>query len=37
MSMGMGMDAGMDLSAEMRTWVSPSLIEANYILSLSRQ
>ncbi|MGN6360067.1 MAG: RNA polymerase factor sigma-54 [Thermomicrobiales bacterium] len=37
MSMGMGMDVGMDLSAEMRTWVSPSLIEANYILSLSRQ
>jgi RNA polymerase sigma-54 factor len=31
------MDAGMDLSNEMRQWISPSLIEANYILSLSRQ
>jgi RNA polymerase sigma-54 factor len=31
------MDVGMDLSAEMRQWISPSLIEANYILSLSRQ
>jgi RNA polymerase sigma-54 factor len=31
------MDAGMDLNAEMRQWISPSLIEANYILSLSRQ
>ena len=30
------MEAGYDLSPEMRTWVSPSLIEANYILSLSR-
>ena len=30
------MEAGFDLSQEMRTWVSPSLIEANYILSLSR-
>ena len=35
--MSMRMDAGMDMSAEMRAWVSPSLIEANYILSLSRQ
>jgi RNA polymerase sigma-54 factor len=35
--MSMRMDVGMDMSAEMRTWVSPSLIEANYILSLSRQ
>lgn len=35
--MSMRMDAGIDMSAEMRTWVSPSLIEANYILSLSRQ
>src|SRR3954468_16896942 len=35
--MSMRMDVGMDLTAEMRTWVSPSLIEANYILSLSRQ
>jgi RNA polymerase sigma-54 factor len=33
----MRMDVGMDMSAEMRAWVSPSLIEANYILSLSRQ
>lgn len=31
-----GMDVGFDLSPEMRTWISPSLIEANYILSLSR-
>lgn len=31
-----GMDLGMDLSPEMRVWISPSLIEANYILSLSR-
>lgn len=31
------MEAGMDLSAEIRQWISPSLIEANYILSLSRQ
>lgn len=31
------MEAGLDLSQEMRSWVSPSLIEANYILSLSRQ
>jgi RNA polymerase sigma-54 factor len=31
------MDAGMDLNTEMRQWISPSLIEANYILSLSRQ
>ncbi len=35
--MSMRMDAGMEMSAEMRQWVSPSLIEANYILSLSRQ
>lgn len=33
----MSMDASMEMSPEMRTWVSPSLIEANYILSLSRQ
>ena len=31
-----GMDVSMDLSPEMRVWISPSLIEANYILSLSR-
>lgn len=31
-----GMDYSMDLSPEMRVWISPSLIEANYILSLSR-
>jgi len=31
------MEGGMDLSHEMRQWISPSLIEANYILSLSRQ
>ena len=31
------MQAGYDLGQEMRPWVSPSLIEANYILSLSRQ
>lgn len=31
------MEAGFDLSPEMRQWVSPSLIEANYILSLSQQ
>lgn len=31
-----GMEVGYDLSPEMRTWISPSLIEANYILSLSR-
>ncbi len=30
------MESGFELSHEMRTWVSPSLIEANYILSLSR-
>ena len=30
------MESTFDLSQEMRTWVSPSLIEANYILSLSR-
>lgn len=30
------MEAGFELNQEMRTWVSPSLIEANYILSLSR-
>jgi RNA polymerase sigma-54 factor len=32
-----GMESGFELSHEMRTWVSPSLIEANHILSLSRQ
>jgi RNA polymerase sigma-54 factor len=31
-----GMDFSMDISPEMRVWISPSLIEANYILSLSR-
>jgi RNA polymerase sigma-54 factor len=31
------MDASMDLNTELRQWISPSLIEANYILSLSRQ
>lgn len=31
------MEAGFELSPEMRQWVSPSLIEANYILSLSQQ
>lgn len=31
------MDSGMELRSEMRQWISPSLIEANYILSLSRQ
>jgi RNA polymerase sigma-54 factor len=31
------MDSGMELHSEMRQWISPSLIEANYILSLSRQ
>jgi RNA polymerase sigma-54 factor len=31
------MEFGFDQTQEMRTWVSPSLIEANYILSLSRQ
>ena len=30
------MESAFELSPEMRTWVSPSLIEANYILSLSR-
>ncbi|MEJ7763115.1 MAG: hypothetical protein WKF80_10030 [Thermomicrobiales bacterium] len=30
------MDHGFDFGQEMRAWVSPSLIEANYILSLSR-
>jgi RNA polymerase sigma-54 factor len=30
------MDFSMDISPEMRVWISPSLIEANYILSLSR-
>jgi RNA polymerase sigma-54 factor len=33
----MSMEASMEMSPEMRAWVSPSLIEANYILSLSRQ
>ncbi|HET7037035.1 MAG TPA: RNA polymerase factor sigma-54 [Thermomicrobiaceae bacterium] len=31
-----GMDIGYELTPEMRVWISPSLIEANYILSLSR-
>src|ERR671916_475059 len=30
------MEGGFELGQEMRPWVSPSLIEANYILSLSR-
>ncbi len=31
------METGYEYSQEMRPWVSPSLIEANYILSLSQQ
>ncbi|MGB3328086.1 MAG: RNA polymerase factor sigma-54 [Thermomicrobiales bacterium] len=31
------MEAGYEYGQEMRAWVSPSLIEANYILSLSQQ
>jgi RNA polymerase sigma-54 factor len=31
------METRIDLGQEMRPWVSPSLIEANHILSLSRQ
>jgi RNA polymerase sigma-54 factor len=31
------MDATMEATSEMRQWISPNLIEANYILSLSRQ
>lgn len=31
------MEAGFEVRQEMRPWVSPSLIEANYILSLSQQ
>src|SRR5690625_1926157 len=31
-----GMEFSMDVAPEMRVWISPSLIEANYILSLSR-
>jgi RNA polymerase sigma-54 factor len=31
------MEAGFEYGQEMRQWVSPSLIEANYILSLSQQ
>jgi RNA polymerase sigma-54 factor len=31
------MEQGFDYSQDMRQWVSPSLIEANYILSLSQQ
>lgn len=31
------MNQGMDTSQEMRAWISPSLIEANHILSLSQQ
>jgi len=31
------METGYDLTQELRGWVSPSLIEANHILSLSRQ
>src|SRR5699024_3685028 len=31
------MEQGFDQSQEMRSWISPSLIEANHILSLSQQ
>lgn len=31
------METGYEMNPEMRAWVSPSLIEANYILSLSQQ
>lgn len=31
------MERGFDQSQEMRSWISPSLIEANHILSLSQQ
>lgn len=31
------MESGFDTSQQMRTWVSPSLIEANHILALSQQ
>jgi RNA polymerase sigma-54 factor len=31
------METGFEVGQEMRPWVSPSLIEANYILSLSQQ
>ena len=31
------METGYELGQEMRPWISPSLIEANYILSLSQQ
>lgn len=31
------METGYDVNHEMRPWISPSLIEANYILSLSQQ
>lgn len=31
------MEQGFDASQEMRSWISPSLIEANHILSLSQQ
>lgn len=31
------LEQGYDFNQEMRTWVSPSLIEANHILSLSQQ
>jgi RNA polymerase sigma-54 factor len=31
------MEAGFEFQPEMRQWISPSLIEANYILSLSQQ
>jgi len=32
-----GMETGFEFGQEMRPWISPSLIEANYILSLSQQ
>ncbi|MEJ7837844.1 MAG: RNA polymerase factor sigma-54 [Thermomicrobiales bacterium] len=31
------METGFDVNQEMRSWISPSLIEANHILSLSQQ
>lgn len=35
--MSLRMDSGFETSQQMRTWVSPSLIEANHILALSQQ
>ena len=31
------LEQGFDQSQDMRSWISPSLIEANHILSLSQQ